>query len=640
MDETARVRAALAVIPADDYGMWVDMAFALKNGLGDAGFEIWDEWSRTAGNYDERAARVTWRSAKESGGKTLASLFWLARQHGFDLKRSHYPDRMASALAPSPDLIERRVREQARQQARHAAVAREAQEIWQWARPVGPEHPYLVRKRLDAVPTLRELEAPELHALLGYTPASEGEPLAGRVLVVPFWIGEVMSTLELIDEHGRKSSLAGGLKKGGYWIAGLAPPLDEPSLNAPTAPILIGEGMATVLSAYRATGWVAVATLSSGTLPQVAGILRDRHPDAELVVLGDIGPGEAKARQAALESQAHLALPVFAADAQINYKTATDFNDMAVLAGFARVGERLREIAFRHAEVAVVDVDATWSVATAGRAAVPPANDMEPDEPKESIMGNVKQRLVNEAQEPSRRRGSKRTAPQQAATSESPMPAAASVATSVATSAATPATVEPAVGPSASEPPPVASSQMAPRRPLVGEPLFAVADVPNEVRALAEHRFGTPLRMATPRENGGPYRGEVFNTDHYLIQEVATRSVVFHPKAQMEFVSERLRWMDENARLNGSELQVGYDGDRPKVYPWDRARDLLERTVGSLKKSARELNFSPNLEVMLDQLQARSWARVREARAAALEQSKERGTAQDSPAQYPHGLDR
>lgn len=632
VDETARVRAALAAIPADDYGTWIDMAFAVKNGLGDGGFDIWDEWSRTASNYDERAARITWRSAKESGGKTLASLFWLARQHGFDLKRSRYPDRMASALAPTPGVTERRAREQARQQARHAAVAREAQEIWQWARPVGPEHPYLVRKHLEAVPTLRELEAAELQALLGYAPASEAQPLAGRVLVVPFWIGEAIWTLELIDEHGRKSSLAGGLKKGGYWMAGPAPTAEESPLNEPPTPILIGEGMATVLSAYRATGWVALATLSSGTLPLVAGILRDRYPDAELVVLGDIGPGEAKAWEAAQASQARLGLPIFAADAQIDDKMPTDFNDMAVLSGFARMGERLRQIAFRHVEIAGVDFDATVDVTTVGDAPTHLANGMESDEPKEPIMGNVKERLPNEAQEPSRRRGSKRTAQQEMTTRESPVPMVASVTTS--------ATAEPTAAPSAGEPTPVASRQIAPARPPVGEPLFAVVDIPGEIRALAEHRFGAPLRMATPRENGGPYRGEVFNTEHYLIQEVATRSVVFHPKAQMEFVSERLRWMDENARLNGSELQVGYDGDQPKVYPWDRARDLLERTVGSLKKSARELNFSPNLEVMLDQLHARSWARVREARAAALEQSKERGAAQSPLAQEPPRPDR
>uniref|UniRef100_A0A071MHB6 Uncharacterized protein n=1 Tax=Burkholderia cenocepacia TaxID=95486 RepID=A0A071MHB6_9BURK len=122
----------------------------------------------------------------------------------------------------------------------------------------------------------------------------------------------------------------------------------------------------------------------------------------------------------------------------------------------------------------------------------------------------------------------------------------------------------------------------------------------------------------------------MFNTEHYLIQQVATRSVVFHRKDRMTFVSDRLKWMDENARLNGSELQVGYDGDQAKVYPWDRARDLLERMVGSLKKSVRELNYSPNLEGMLDQLQARSWTRIREARAAALEKSREQEASREA----------
>ncbi|WP_118182880.1 PriCT-2 domain-containing protein [Paraburkholderia phosphatilytica] len=604
VDETARVRAALAVIPAEDYGTWVDMAFALKHGLGDAGFEIWDEWSRTAGNYDERSARTTWRSVKESGGKTLASLFWLAREHGFDLKRGHYPDQMATTLVPGPDVLERRAREAARQQARHAAAAREAQEIWQWARPVGPEHPYLVRKGLDPAQTLRELEAPELRALLGYAPASEERLLFGRVLVVPVWIGPAISTLELIDEAGNKSSLAGGVKKGGYWIAGLAP-----VAGGQTTPILIGEGMATMLSAHRATGWVALAALSSGNLPPVAESVRDQFPDADIVVLAELGPGEAKARQAADASRARVVSPVFAADARIDDKVPTDFNDMTVLSGFDRVGGRLREVVGRDdARV----VDGTGSLAGT-------ANGREPDEPMEDRMGNVKEKLVNAGDGTPRRRTSKRSAPKPATPSEAPEPITAS------------AEAQPTVEQSTADTPAAEPRRFAPTRPPVGEPLFAVADVPNEVRALAEHRFGSPLRMGTPRENGGPYRGEVFNTEHYLIQEVATRSVVFHPKTQMEFVSERLRWMDENARLNGSELQVGYEGDRPRVYPWDRARDLLDRTVGSLKKSARELNFSPNLEGMLDQLQARSWARIREARTAALEQSKERSASQDPP---------
>ncbi|MBN3786579.1 PriCT-2 domain-containing protein [Burkholderia sp. Ac-20353] len=602
-----RARAALAVIPADDYETWVDMAFALKHGFGDEGFEIWDAWSRTAANYNERAARTTWRSASASGGKTLATLFWHARQHGFDLKRTNYPDRMTAVLAPSPEVLAQREREEAQRQARHAAVAREATSIWQWARPVGPEHPYLVRKHLEPMDTLRELDALELRALLGYSPAGEEEPLTGRVLIVPVWNGPIW-TLELIDEHGRKSSLAGGVKKGGYWMT--APTLVP--ANASSL-ILIAEGMATALSASRATDWFAVAALSSGNLGQVAQSLRERYPDADLIVLGELGSGEAPARRAAEDAKAHLAWPRFAADARIHDKVPNDFSDMAVLSGFDAVGEHLRAVAR-----SVVKAGGQPDVSTVSGMTVVEVDQREED----GKMGNVKERLLADEEGPPRRRSSKRSAPKQAVPD---------VPTTDGASGSAPPSVDPppsatsAAAPPVTDPPRFASS-----RPPVGEPLFGVGDVPNEVRALAEHRFGSPLRMGTPRENGGPYRGEVFNTEHYLIQEVATRSVVFHRKDQMTFVSERLKRMDENARLNGSELQVGYDGAQAKVYPWDRARELLERAVGSLKKSARELNYSPNLEGMLDQLQARSWTRIREARAAALEKSREQDASREA----------
>jgi len=599
VDEANRARAALAVIPADDYETWVDMAFALKQGFGDEGFEIWDAWSRTAANYDERAARTTWRSVSESGGKTLATLFWRAREHGFDLRRTHFPDRMTALLAPSPAVLAQREHEDAQRQARHAAVAREAVSIWQWARPVGPEHPYLARKHLDPMETLRELDAMELHALLGYAPVSEERPLTGRVLIVPVWNGPI-STLELIDEQGRKSSLAGGAKKGGYWMT-------EPTLVPPgdSSLILIAEGVATALSASRATDWFAVAALSSGNLETVARSLRERYPDADLIVLGELGNGEAQARRAAEDAQARLAWPQFAADARIDGEVPNDFSDMVVLSGFDVVGEHLRAVV-RSAVRA--DGERKSDVSTPSAVTVVEVDKREED----GKMGNVKEKLLGDSGDSPRRRSSKRGAPKQDGP-DAP-------ATEPASSAAAPAADSPAAD----------SPRFASTRPPVGEPLFGVGDVPNEVRALAEHRFGSPLRMGTPRENGGPYRGEVFNTEHYLIQEVATRSVVFHRKDQMTFVNDRLTWMNENARLNGSELQVGYDGSQAKVYPWDRARDLLDRTVASLKKSARELNFSPNLEGMLDQLQARSWARVREARTAALEKSKEQGASREA----------
>jgi putative DNA primase/helicase len=595
VNDAERARAALSAIPADDYEIWVDMAFALKQGFGDEGFEIWDAWSRTAANYNERAARTTWRSASASGGKTLATLFWHARQNGFDLSRTHYPDRMTAVLAPSAEVLAQREREEARRQARHAAVAHEAVSTWQWARPVGPEHPYLMRKHLEPVDTLRELDALELLALLGYTPASEEKPLAGRVLLVPVWNGRI-STLELIDEHGLKSSLAGGVKKGGFWMT-------ESLFAPPAAPsvILLGEGVATALSAARATGWFAVAALSSGNLSLVATNLRQRYPNADLIVLGELGRGEAQAQQAAEEARARVTFPQFALDSRIDDKMPNDFSDMAVLSGFDAVGAHLRELVRSVANVrggGVVEMGQHEE----GRA-----------------MGNVKEGQLSDDEDSSRRRSLKRSASKPAGTGvTSASEPLATVGPTDSPATASLDTASPAKATPASSAP-----RLPPSRPPVGDPLFAVSDVPNEIRALAEHRFGSPLRMGTPRENGGPYRGEVFNTEHYLIQEVATRSVVFHRKDPMIFVSDRLKWMNENERLNGAELQVGYNGSEAKVYGWDRARDLLDRAVRSLKKSAQELNFSPNLEGMLDQLQARSWARIRELRSEALEKLKE-----------------
>ncbi|KVA55203.1 DNA replication protein, partial [Burkholderia cepacia] len=501
-----------------------------------------------------------------------------ARQHGFDLKRTHYPDRVTAILAASPEVLAQRAKQEEQREARHAAVAREAASIWAWARPVGPEHPYLVRKHLDPTVTLRELDALELRALLGYTPASEEEPLTGRVLILPVWNGPI-STLELIDEHGRKSSLAGGVKKGGYWMT--APTL---VLGHESSRILIAEGMATALSASRATDWFAVAALSSGNLRLVAQSLRERFPDANLIVLGELGRGETQARQAAAAAQARVVWPKFAPEARIDGNVPNDFSDMAVLSGFDAVD------AYLHAAVRFVEK----AHGQPDISAVSGTTVFEVDQHEEGEkMGNVKEKLLTDDEGTPRRRSSKRSTRKQDAPD---VPATDGASGSAPPSTDSSAAVSPAVAPPVADPPRFASS-----RPPVGEPLFEVGDVPNEVRALAEHRFGSPLRMATPRENGGLYRGEVFNTEHYLVQEVATRSVVFHRKDQMTFVSERLKWMDEHARLNGAELQVGYDGGQPKVYPWDRARDLLERMVGSLKKSARELNYSPNLEGMLDQ---------------------------------------
>ncbi|WP_434661891.1 PriCT-2 domain-containing protein [Paraburkholderia sp. A3BS-1L] len=616
LNEAERVRAALATIPAEDYVTWVDMAFALRQGFGEAGFAIWDEWSRSAHNYSERAARVTWRSARESGGKTLASLFWLARQHGFDPGSS-----CASAQHGARGPVQRtrlpveQERQQAQVRSRRAAVAREALAIWRWARPVGPAHPYLERKQVRAVPSLRELEAEELHALLGYVPRSAEASLAGRVLLAPVHLGEALSTLEMIDAVGRKSALAGGARSGGCWR--VAPELVR---EGPGTPILIAEGVATALSAWQATGWFAVAALSCANLRPVAAMWRGRYPQAQILVLADLGAGHEHARQAALGTSSLLAEPRFDQGAHIAGETPTDFNDMAVLSGMGAIGELLREVRGVGTQ-ALANRCSRWP-----REAHKEGDEMGNvlDNVRDNVMGNAKEQRAGDGDEPAQhwplRCGAAiAQAPQarECAAQDTDVTAAG------AAQQAWPEAVSPQSGGPEPEPGPASQPAGAVRLPA-GEPLFSLEDVPWEIRALAQLWFGAQIRMATPRENGGPYRGEVFSTASYMIQEVATRSVVFHAKAGMEFVSGRLRWMDEHQRLNAAEVQVAYDGARPRVYPWDRARDQLYRTVASLKKSAHEAGFGEALDATLDQLQAVSWARVRQARAVALAQSRQR----------------
>ena len=598
INEADRVRAALATIPADGYTTWVDMAFAVKHGLGEAGFDLWDAWSQTAPNYDARSARATWRSASESGGITLASLFWLAREHGFDLAGSRAVGDVAARSAPARALIvgagaplERKRR------ARRAAVARDALSIWHWARPVAPDHPYLMRKQIAPLPTLRELEAEELHVLLGYAPKSNDAALLGRVLIVPVRIGHQISTLELIDCEGRKSSLAGGAKAGGWWSV-----MPEQYRRGACLPVLIAEGVATAVSAWQATGWYTLAALSSGNLPKVATVWRAQHPKDELVILADLGAGYAHAEHAARDAHARLVAPRFASGARIANQLPTDFNDMAVLDGKDAVGELLRR--------AVLDTPAPAS--TEAKASRARTEGMAFNLTGDGDMGSRKAGKGTAADDVRRHAEVDSSGSDRASTRPSGTPEEGKQAF----------THEPAASSITETTGEGQHSNRGPRH-AAGELIYGLDAVPTDVKLAAERRFGAALRMFTPRENGGPYRGEVFNTEHYLVQGVAPRSVVFHAKGKMTFVSDRLRWMDEHHRLNGADVQIVYEGERAKLYPWDRARDQLERAVASLKKSAREMGFD-GMDAKLDALHAASWARVKAARAAALAQARSR----------------
>ncbi|RKP58632.1 DUF927 domain-containing protein [Pararobbsia silviterrae] len=336
LNEEHRIKAALACIPPTvDREQWFRIAASLKHELGGDGFEIFDAWSQGADSYSATAARDTWRSLKADGGITIGTLYALARKYGFDTKAAHAP-------VVDPSEIELRRAERAARTQReadkrllgHSQAATHSLAVWSKAMPARDDHEYLMRKGLASIDTLREIEANVLKGLIGYAPKSSDEPLRGRILVAGIRIGETLKSLEFIDGAGRKSALAGGEKSGGYWIAS-APGEDSPR-------ILIAEGVATALSAHQCTGDPAVAALTCGNLTKAAQAMHEAYPNAQIVILGDLGNGANKATEAARTVGGRVVFPDFGAERRDDQ---TDFNDLHVEHGKVAVKHRIDEAA-------------------------------------------------------------------------------------------------------------------------------------------------------------------------------------------------------------------------------------------------------------------------------------------------------
>jgi len=330
-NEIDRVREALRFIPVGGHDERVRVAFMLKSELGEDGRDLWDEWRGDRGDDESDAV---WRSADSSGPLKIGSLFHIAKQNGWS--SSH-----AFAARSPEEIRERNLIARKRAAEDEAKIAREREETGKKASAVlhradlaKPDNPYLLAKGVSPVATLREIDASDVAAILGYIPKSAGEALEGRLLVVPVKQGSGISTLELIDGKKRKTALAGrGTKAGGFWATEKLPEGDGKGTT-----FLIGEGVATVLSCSEATGHIGIAALSAGNLLAVTEGLRKRYQSAELVVLADLVKAteepDPRAVEASKKTGAKLAIPDFG---ESRSHAMTDFNDMASVRGMNAV---------------------------------------------------------------------------------------------------------------------------------------------------------------------------------------------------------------------------------------------------------------------------------------------------------------
>lgn len=330
-----RIREALQFIPVGGNPERWRVAAMIHSELGDAGRDLWDEWRGDRGNDD---AASTWRSASKDGALKIGTLFHEAKANGWRDDGMHQKPTPEELAERRRIAAERAAKEEAEIARERADTAKKAAAILKAATEAKADHPYLSRKRVSPVATLREIDAGAAAAILGYPPKSGGDQLAGRLLVVPVKQGDGISTLELIDGDKRKAALAGrGSKVGGYWATERLPDGDGAGLT-----LLIGEGVATGLSASQATGHSAIAALSSGNLPAVAKVMRERYPAAVIVILADLvkatGEPDPHAIEAAKVGAGRTAIPDFGSDRDPDMK---DMNDLFILGGPEAVAQAI-----------------------------------------------------------------------------------------------------------------------------------------------------------------------------------------------------------------------------------------------------------------------------------------------------------
>ena len=96
--EIKEIDVALAHIPNDDwhYEDWVKMALSLKGAVAEDGYDLWHRFSQRSNKYDERETDRVWKSIKDVKAVGAGSIFYMARDYGFDVGEFRREEKKAS----------------------------------------------------------------------------------------------------------------------------------------------------------------------------------------------------------------------------------------------------------------------------------------------------------------------------------------------------------------------------------------------------------------------------------------------------------------------------------------------------------------------------------------------------------------
>jgi len=193
-----RIESALAFIPSNEREVWVNMAMAVKSELGDSGFDLWDEWSQTASNYNAQSARSVWRSCK-GHGVTVGTLFHEAKANGWRDDDKHARPSQAQQDAIRRAAAERLTQEGVERDKAQQAAAKKAG--WIMHQTKMEPHAYLDSKGWKDIPGAV------------WWPNEEQ-----NLLCIPMRVGDNLVGVQMIDREGVKRYLSGQRTSGAEYL--------------------------------------------------------------------------------------------------------------------------------------------------------------------------------------------------------------------------------------------------------------------------------------------------------------------------------------------------------------------------------------------------------------------------------------
>lgn len=251
-------------------------------------------------------------------------------------KALFFPD-YGKTLTPEERKQKNAELEKAKQEAREktrwafSKAKQKIMKIYQAGRMAAASNPYLQRKGVKPKGIIKALNLNELEELAGYSLfGGKGKFADGEILIIPRGNNkEGITTLELIDQNGNKTYFKNGKLAGAYWLTNKIP---APGVNQT---IGICEGVATALSIHQSAGISAVSVGGCTNFENCTAEIKERYPEARLIILGDVGNGEKAARECARKFSISLCIPAFSEahrkrfkELNGNDKEPTDFNDL------------------------------------------------------------------------------------------------------------------------------------------------------------------------------------------------------------------------------------------------------------------------------------------------------------------------